>query len=76
MSSISEYDSLPRPAGSLLRTSIVHPVQFLGFWTAVVSPFVLAGLVVTGLATQHPQVMAGVLGANVAGIVLGNRHNR
>lgn len=76
MSSISEYDSLLRPADSLLRTSIVRPAQFLGFWTAVVSPFVLAGLVVTGLATQHPHVMAGVLAASVSGIVLGNRYNR
>lgn len=76
MSSISEYDGLSHPANSVLRTSVVRPVQFLGFWTAVVLPFLLAGLVVTGLATQYPHVVAGLLAVNVTGIVLGNGHNR
>jgi hypothetical protein len=76
MSSISEYDGLLRPADAVLRTGVVRSVQFLGFWTAVLSPFVLAGLVVTGLATQHPLVMVGLFAANVTGIVLGKRYNR
>jgi len=76
MSSTEAYDSLPRPADAVFRTSVVRPLQFLGFWTAVLSPFVLAWLVVTGLATHHPLATAGLLAANVTGIVLGNRHNR
>jgi hypothetical protein len=76
MSSIPEHDTVPRSADTVLQSSIVRPVQFLGFWTAVVSPFVLAGLVVTGLATQHPNAMAGLLAASVTGIVLGNTYNR
>lgn len=76
MASASEYDSLPRPAGSALRTGIVRPLQFVGFWTAVVSPFVLVGLVVRGLATQHPLLWTGLLAANLVGIVLGKEYNR
>jgi len=76
MASASEYDILPQPGGTTLRTRILFPVQFLGFWTAVVSPFVLLGLIVAGLALQYPLVLTGLLAANVAGIVLGNGYNR
>jgi hypothetical protein len=76
MANASEHNSLPRPGDIGLRTSIVSPVQFLGFWTAVVSPFLLLGLVVAGLAMDYPLVLTGLLAANVAGIVLGNGYDR
>lgn len=72
----SKHDIVP-PAGiRSFRERLAHPVRFLGFWTAVVSPFLLLGLVVTGLATRYPLVLTGLLAANIAGIVLGNRYGR
>jgi hypothetical protein len=75
MASASEHEILPQYGRASLWTRIVLPVQFLGFWTAVVSPFVLLGLIVAGLALQYPLVLTGLLAANVAGIVLGNGYN-
>lgn len=76
MASTSEHDRLPRPGTATLRASIVCPAQFLGFWTAVLSPFLLLGIVAAGLATQHPFVVTGLLAANLAGLVVGNGYNR
>lgn len=76
MASASEHDSLPRSGDISLRAGIVSPIQFLGFWTAVLSPFVLLGIIIAGLATEFPLLLIGLLAANIAGIVLGNGHNR
>jgi len=79
MSSIKEHDSCPETRCFSLRRSIVFPVQFLGFWTAVVSPFVLVGLVAVaaaGLAPGARPALVAVLVANVAGLLLGRGYNR
>jgi hypothetical protein len=76
MASAPEHDSLPRPDTVSLQASIVSPVQFVAFWTAVLTPFVLLGLVVAGVVTQYPLVSTGLVATNVAGIVLGNGYNR
>jgi len=52
------------------------PVRFVGFWTAVVVPFVLLGLVATGTAHQSPALLSGLLAANVVGLVLGKDYKR
>ena len=72
----SNYDISSTGHITSLRESLAPPVRFLGFWTAVVSPFLLLGLVATGLAAEQPLVLTGLLVANVAGLVLGSEHNR
>lgn len=78
MSSIQEHDSCPETRGLSLRRSIVSPVQFLGFWTAVVSPFVLVGLVAAaaGPPSGARPALVAVLVANVVGLLLGRGYNR
>jgi len=76
MSSISEHDSLPQTGTTVLQQSILRPAQFVGFWTAVLSPFVLLGLIVAGLAAESPLTFFGLVAANVCGIVLGRGYNR
>lgn len=53
-----------------------YPVQFIGFWTAVFVPFVILGLVATGVAQQSPAITGGLIAANVIGLVVGNGYNR
>lgn len=76
MASASKHDIPPQAGVAALRSSIAPSVQFLGFWTAVVVPFVLLGLTVAGLVTQYPLVLTGLLAANVAGLVLGKGYNQ
>ena len=57
-----------------LGSSIVPSVRFASFWTAVLVPFVLLALLVTG--TMHPFTWGGLVAANVAGLVLGRNYNR
>ena len=76
MASASRHDIAPQAGVSSLQASLISPVQFLGFWTAVVVPFVLLGLSAAGLATQYPLVLTGLLMANVAGLVLGKGYNQ
>ena len=52
------------------------PVRFVGFWTAVITPFVLLSLLAIGVAQQSPELLAGLLVANAAGIVLGQDYKR
>lgn len=61
---------------STLRTAVEYPLRLLGFWSAVVLPFVLLALLVAGIAQGSPALLAGLLGANVAGLVLGREYNR
>lgn len=52
------------------------PIKFIGFWTAVLVPFVLLGLLLSGAVLQSPQLFAGLLGANLTGLVVGRDYNR
>ena len=52
------------------------PVRFVGFWTAVFIPFVLLSLLAIGAAPQSPELLGGLLAANVAGLVLGKDYKR
>ena len=73
MASASTHDTVPRPGTT---TSIVSPVRFVGFWTAILVPFVLLSLVLSGEALSHPDLLGGLLAANVAGLVVGKNYGQ
>lgn len=64
-----------RFGGQSLR-ALGLPAKFVGFWTAVVVPFVLLGLIASGAAQQSPLLLTGLLGVNVAGLLLGKDYKR
>jgi hypothetical protein len=55
---------------------LVEPARFAGFWSAVALPFVLLALVLAGVASQHVDLFAGLLGANLVALRLGRDYNR
>lgn len=61
---------------STLRAVVEYPLRMLGFWAAVILPFVLLSLLVVGIAQQSPALVTGLVGANVAALVLGKEYNR
>lgn len=61
---------------STLRTAVEYPLRLVGFWAAVVLPFVLLGLIALGIAQQSPALLTGLVSANVAALVLGREYNR
>lgn len=67
--------SLPR-LQAWPRRAIEMPMQFVGFWTAIFVPFVLLGLIASGTALQSPGLFAALLGANLAGLVVGRNYKR
>jgi hypothetical protein len=77
MSSVSPYESdsavtSRQPASvAALRDVCTPAVRFVGFWTAVLLPFVLLPLLVSGLIAERPLVAGGLLAVNLAGLVLG-----
>lgn len=62
--------------GSDLRTVLGYPVRAIGFWTAVLLPFVLLALVATGIAQQSPLLLTGLVVANVAALVVGRDYKQ
>ena len=81
MASASPYSDSARhthqrvPAQPVQR--VLQPAaQFLGFWAAIVLPVVLLALVASGLATQHPELAAGLVVGNLAGLRLGRGYKR
>jgi hypothetical protein len=81
MSSASPFESdttapIRRVAAQPLQRVCLPAIRFVGFWTAVLLPFVLVSMLVTGLAAQSPSLVGGLLACNVAGLVLGRNHNR
>lgn len=75
MASASEHDPLSEPRAVSLPPSFAPPFRFLGFWTAVVSPFVLMGIVAAGVTTQYPLVVAALLFTNIVGLVIGRNYS-
>ena len=77
MASASRYDSpVSEHYRESLQSGIELPMRFLGFWTAVVIPFVLLGLIVVGVAQQSPLLLGSLLTANILGLVLGRDYKR
>lgn len=73
-----ETDSTTFPQVGLqsVRNVLELPVRATGFWTAVVVPFVLLGLLATGIAPQSPLLLSGLVAANLLGLVLGKDYKR
>jgi len=65
-----------RVAAQPLQMLCLPAIRFVGFWTAVLLPFVLASLLVSGFAARSPSLVGGLLACNVAGLVLGRNYNR
>jgi len=63
-------------ASSVRQIDPQFTVRFVGFWTAVIVPFVFLGLTVLGTTGQSPLLLTGLLVANVAGLVLGKDYKR
>jgi hypothetical protein len=61
---------------STLRAAVEYPLRALGFWAAVVLPFVLLALIAVGVAQSSPVLLSGLVGANVLALLLGKGHNR
>lgn len=61
---------------SNLRTVLGYPIRAIGFWTAVVLPFVLLALVGLGIAQQSPMLLTALVTANIAGLVVGREYKR
>jgi hypothetical protein len=59
-----------------LRTVLGYPVRAVGFWTAVLLPFVLLGLIAAGVAQQSPLLFTGLVTANVTALVVGRDYKQ
>lgn len=76
MASASKHDIIPPTDVQSVRGSLSSPLQFLGFVAAIISPFVLLGLIVAGSALSNPELLGGVLFANIAGLILGQNYGQ
>lgn len=47
------------------------PVQFVGFWTAVLLPFLTFPMVMTGAAGEHMTAFAALVATNLIALVIG-----
>ena len=63
-------DALPSGRADF-RTLAVRPVQFLGFWTAVVAPLASLALLMSPLDGRSLLLLIGVFFANVLGLIVG-----
>ncbi|MDS0282348.1 hypothetical protein [Haloarcula onubensis] len=75
MSSASPFrsptDALPGDSVDF-RTLAVRPVQFVGFWTAVLAPLASLALLLSGLDERSRLLLlVGVFFANVLGLIVG-----
>jgi len=75
----SAHSNRSTPAHRRIRDeplSVLYaPVQFAGFWTAVLLPFVTAPMLATGLASEHMVAFAALIVANLVALVLGRGYN-
>ena len=82
MSSVSPHGSECRATSRQsvdsadLQTHVRPAVRCLGFWTAVLLPFVLVTLLASGAIVERPFVAGGLLTVNLAGLVLGREYRR
>lgn len=59
-----------------LRRVLRPPAEFVGFWAAVILPFVLLALVASGAAIQHPTVAAALVVGDLVGLHVGRSYKR
>jgi hypothetical protein len=57
-------------------STLLTPVQFAGFWTAVLLPFVLFPMLVSGMASEQLVPFVALLATNLVALVLGRDYNR
>lgn len=89
----NENDSAVRPSGEAgeatadrsalsdqsvrYRHALTMPLEVVGFWTAVVLPFLYVPLLVTGISTQGELLtFVGLVALNVAALLAGHGHER
>ena len=74
MSGSTALPSVPGPVRTTRRLRAL--VELLGFWVAVVLPFLyLPTLALGGLVSMPPPVLAAAVGLNVFCLLLGHRHD-
>lgn len=76
MSSATPSDSIPGTDRQRFHSAVGYPFRLLGFWSAVILPFAILSLLVAGVAQQSPALIAGLVAANVVGLVLGKDYKR
>jgi hypothetical protein len=63
--------------GAAALESVCLPaLRFVGFWTAVLLPFVLLTLLASGAILTRPVAAAGLLAVNLVALVAGQGYNR
>ena len=68
-------DSRVLPRSQHVTESVLRPVRFLGFWSAVALPFLHIPLLLTGLdGTPETLAFLALFAANVLALVLGHGH--
>jgi ABC-type uncharacterized transport system permease subunit len=55
--------------------SLAVPVQFVGFWSAVVLPLALFPMLVSGVASEHLVPFTALVAANLLALVVGRDYN-
>jgi len=81
MSSASPFrrsaPELPSTTGvQRLQSLAVGSAQFAGFWSAVVLPFAMLALVVSGSVAQQTPLFVALLLANVVALRVGHGHKQ
>ena len=79
MSIASPFESNSTGLGRRIGQSVTvlaPAVRFAGFWLAVLLPFVLASLLVTGAVGDRPIAVGALLGLNVLGLAVGRDYKR
>ena len=66
----------PAPVARWFESLLVGSARFAGFWSAVVLPFALLGLVASGTATQQPAMVGAILLVNLLALRLGRDYNQ
>lgn len=56
------------------RRTALAPVRFVGFWSAVVLPLVLAPMLLTGYAQTNPVAFAALTAANLLAAAVGRSY--
>lgn len=59
------------------RNALTIPLEVVGFWTAVVLPFLYVPLLTTGISTQGELLtFVGLVALNAAALLAGHDHRR
>ncbi len=56
--------------------SLTTPIQFVGFWSAVVCPFCYLILLLNGLSGAEMTAFLGLLGCNVVSLLIGHAYGQ